>query len=286
MSHIKDFCKYIINDDISNIKKLLNKIQAKEIIDITTYTECKLTEDVLKGEINILWFAIALRKIEVVKILVLFLFRNNVNWTTNHLGYQTLCKLFLIMDMSVLSEVKSLYSLTTELDLWETKSLASEANEQYEENELDEKLEWENEEDIDISELHFQEYINILDYLLSTHIMLDTLNTDIYIKAAYIKIYDNEFLVLHKLLKYYDNKIPLNKDYNINGQMKPIISIAIETPSLELAELLLERKYDFTDFTNTLYNASFETWVELTKSKIQKSGKSSIFAKNIQFIYS
>jgi hypothetical protein len=243
MSNIANLCKYIISDDINNSKKILNKIQPKEIINTTTHTECKLAEDILKGETNILWFAIALRKLEIVKILILFLFRNNINWQTNNLGYNTLCKLFLIMDMSLLSEIKSLYSLTTELDLWE--------QENEEMNELDEKVEWENEEDVDVSELHFEEYMQILDYLLSINIMANIIDSDIYIKATYIKIYDNEFLVLKKLLPYLKNCSCLNKDYNIDGKLKPIMSIAIETPSLELVELLLEHKYDTLDFTRT-----------------------------------
>jgi hypothetical protein len=271
-------CKYIIEDNIEKIKESLNKISVIDLIKLNPYTECDLTEDVLKNERTVFWFAIGLRKYEIVQLLTEKILIDT-KWSDNNLGYNTLCKLFTFMDISLLNEIKSLYIQTTEMKLWETQVEQNESDEFIEPTELDENIEWENENDEDISELYFDQYLEILDYFITKGIMdyHQISHSDILCKAAYVKIYDNKFEVLKKLIPIY--KGILNVDFNLNKIQKPIISIAIETPSLELIELLLEYKYDYTDYTHSLYNPSFELWNLLVKSKSEKNGIASILQK-------
>lgn len=283
----QQLCKYILNDNTNGIRNYLkSKSKVNEIISSNNFLECSTT---VEGKVAY-WLAIGLRKYDIVVLLTENLLANKFEWSQNDFGYKTLSKLLEYMDLSAFDEVKSLYIQTTEMNLWEQEveegleEKELEEKESEEPTELDENIGWENENDEDVSELHFEQYEQILEYLLSVGIMnYDTIATsDILCKAAYVKIYDAKFSVLRRLLPFY--KAPLNTDFIINGAKKPIISIAVDTPSFELLELLIDSGYDVNDFTITLYNPIYETWFSLFNAKLEKKGTTAVYTKMYDFL--
>lgn len=288
---LQSVCKDILNDVPDNISRL----SALDLIQPTQYLECNLTEEVLKNQITILNFAMGLRKVEIVKMIVDKIVDNTpenlpaVGWNykdSNYpisLGYSTLCQLFIFIDVGSFSEIKSLFAQTAEFEEWEAENEAKE--------EVDAELDWENENDTDISELYLQDYLEIMDYLLLRDISSSIQNTNILIKASLVRIFDSEFVVLKKLLPLWQDK--LNIDYNYEEKLIPIISIAVTTPSFELLKILLDQGYDVNDFTNTMYNPVFESWRAYTNAKMKKDGSVKIYKQiydtllpqNLQFAY-
>jgi hypothetical protein len=253
-------CKYILSDDSKALKENIKNIN----IDILTKNSSTLECGISNHKENApYWLALALRKIDCVKVMTERILED-VDWEGENLGYIVLSHLFEYINSSSFEELQSTYERTTESNEWESYADDETITE------LDEEIEWTNDTDTDVTEKHFDEYLEILDYLIDKGIMKyeKIANSDILCKAAFVRIYERTFVVLLRLIPYYS--APLEIEHNVNGKQTTLAGIAVANASPELLEILLDNNYNLDDYTHTTYNVCWEVWAGMEQSRLSK----------------